>query len=121
MFLSTATMKQSRKIQVLHQIQSANSRGEQPKPRAVGLKEKEFQEMADEGLFELRFSGSNPQWFDYEIAGLSETAKGLLSNSEPLPPSLAAKIFRVLASGFWDLLKIAFGAVIGWYLKKYYG
>jgi len=50
-------MKDARKIQVLHQIQAAIGRGERPKPLAVGLSEREFEEMADA---DFGYVGSGP-------------------------------------------------------------
>jgi hypothetical protein len=114
-------MKQSRQIQVLRQIQAAHDLGQRPKPRAVGLNEKEFQEMADEELFELAYSVAEPQWFDYTIEKLSENALGLLSNAEPLPELRTARIVRVVGKRLWELLLVALGVVLGWYLKKHYG
>ena len=114
-------MTKARKIQVLRRIQDDIDRGEPPKPTAVGLTETEFQKMAAEKLFELRYSTADPKWRDYIINGLSDSAQGLLANAEPLPQSRTAKIGRAVAKGLWDLLKIALGGVVGWYLKKYYG
>jgi hypothetical protein len=113
-------MKQARKIQVLRQIQAAIGRGERPKPRAVGLTEKEFEEMADEDLFELGYGVAEPKWFDYAIDGLHESALGLLSSSEPLPASRAAKICRALGIGLWDLVKIPISLYIGYLFGKYF-
>jgi hypothetical protein len=100
-------MKHSRKIQVLSQIQAAIGREQPPTPPSVGLTEKEFQEMENEGLFEVRYSISEPEWDDYTIESLSDAAKGLIANAEPLPESRAVKIFRVLGIGLWDLVKIS--------------
>jgi hypothetical protein len=113
-------MKQSRKTQVLRQLQSAIGRGERPKPRAVGLTEKEFEEMADEDLFELRYSVAEPQWFDYTIEALHEKALGMIASSEPLPASRASKICRALGIGLWDLVKIPVSLLIGYYFGKYF-
>jgi hypothetical protein len=115
-------MKQSRKIQVLVQVQAAIGRGEQPKPPAVGLTEREFEEMADEELFELRYSVSIPEptWSDYSIVDLTDKARGLIASFGPLPESRAAKRVRVLGIGLWDLVKIPISLYIGYLFGKHF-
>lgn len=113
-------MKDARKIQVIHQIQAAIGRGERPKPPAVGLTGREFEEMADEELFELRYSVAEPKWSDYTIEGLTEKALGLIENFGPLPESRAAKRVRVLGIGLWDLVKIPISLLIGYYFGRYF-
>ena len=115
-------MKESRKIQILRHIQDAIGREERPRPPAVGLSEKEFEELADADLLQLSYSKPESEltWVDYTIDGISDEAKGLIANSVSLPKSRASKIARVLAIGLWDLAKIAVGVLIGWYLKKYH-
>ena len=115
-------MKESRKIQVLRHIQDAIGRGERPKPPAVGLSEKEFEELAlaDLLLYSYSKAESELEWTDYTIEGISDAAKGLIVNFGPLPESRAAKRVRVLGIGLWDLVKIPISLLIGYYFGRYF-
>ena len=60
-------------------------------------------------------------------AGLGILAQGDVAELKPLrvsvvPPhkSICRRVFEKTRSGFWDVIKIAAGAVLGWYLKTYF-
>jgi hypothetical protein len=117
MFSSNATMKDSRKIEVLHRIQYELGRSKQPTPRDAGLTETEFQEMADGKLFQLeKLEDSGPVLDNYVITEVLYDGLQLLSKKpSPIEPlqriqsqspavSPAAAIGKGAGKLFWAIL-----------------
>ena len=60
-------------------------------------------------------------------AGLGILALGDVAEPDPLRVSVVPqhksvwrRAFEATRTGVWDVIKIAFGAVLGWYFKKYF-
>ena len=119
----------------LRQIQFALGQSAHVTPRACGLTEAEFPVLANEGLLKLTFfldPGEAPDLDRFHIEAISPKGMGILARayvSEPdplkvsvVPPhkSLWRRAFEGTRSGLWDLIKLAVGAVIGWFLKKHF-
>jgi hypothetical protein len=102
-------MRKPRKIVFLRLIQVALDRGEQPRPLAVGLKEKEFCEMEDEGLFAVTRNSDTPTLANYRIVKICDNGLGLLAADELRKTSLPAKINQALWNGFLAFLKKVLG------------
>jgi len=92
---------------------------------------KEFEVLADEQLIEVSFfRDDGPDLDRYHLdkilpKGLAILAQDFVAEPDPLrvavgPPhkSVYMRIFEGTRSGLWDLIKIAFGAVWGWYLRS---
>lgn len=121
------------RLRALRQIQSAVTREEHPTLRACGISENTAIALLNEELitaWKVRESGNVLD--DLRIESLTDTALGLLSTAsvqepaplkvtiEPKHESVWNRIFKKTRSGAWDLVKIALGAVLGWWLKKYF-
>ncbi len=137
MFGTCAQKKENRWVAVLHQLQYRLDQGEQPTPRSAELTETEFQEMAAAKLFRLEKLEEDGDVLDnFVICDLLYPAQVLLAKhpspispiqrvqSQPPPVSPAARLFSWLGSKLWEIVRMAFsaviGAVAGWYLKKHF-
>jgi len=124
---------QARKLKLLSQIQYLLGQTTRLLVRDAGLTQKEFEVLADEQLIEVSFfRDDGPDLDRYHLdkilpKGLAILAQDFVAEPDPLrvavgPPhkSVYMRIFEGTRSGLWDLIKIAFGAVWGWYLRKYF-
>ena len=133
--LDDAPMPLAQKLKALRQIQFALDRSARATPRACGLTEDEFPVLANEGLLELTFyldPGEAPDLDRFHIEGISAKGMGMLAQAHvsepdplkisvvPLQKSVCRRIYEGTRSGLWDLIKVAGGAVLGWYLKKHF-
>ena len=104
-----------------------------PTIRDAGLTEKEAKMLAEGQLVEFSVVADDGDSLDrHRIDKLTAKAFGILSRaghaSAPLlrtsaqspPGSVRSNVFRMMGTGLWDLIKLALGIVIGWYLKKYF-
>lgn len=128
-------MKHSRKVELLRQIRYVLTQEQNPSPRAVDLSLLDLQELQRDKLIEVWVADDSAvdELGNYRIRGLTDAGDALLapaaaSQASEFPAGLRAEKQQVLPAadrGFpkviRDLLKIAAGVVIGWYLKKYLG
>ena len=124
----------ARKIKALRQIQLLLDQVGRFRARDSGLTEDEFAELANEELIEVTFDrDEGPTLERYHIEkvlpkGSLILAQSALAAPSPLQVSISIpaksvcqRIFEGTRSGLWDLIKIAFGAVLGAILTKYFG
>ena len=126
------SISQAEKLKALRQIQSALDQVGHPTVRACGLTEKQFEVLADEELIEVTFVADEGPTLDrYYVESILPKGSAILvqddASDAPLrvqiyTPKLSiwSRIFRKTRSGLWDLIKVAFGAVVGWFLKTYF-
>jgi hypothetical protein len=130
-FLSNATMKESRKLELLRRVQSECSPERPATPLALGFSEIEFREMVKEQLLIWFFSEDSEENIltTRTIEGLPDKAKGILAEVGPMaanvivhnpPETRAAKTFRVLGIGLWDLVKIPIAWLIGYFMGNHF-
>jgi hypothetical protein len=130
-------LSEAQKLTALHQIQCALCYQKNPTLRACGLTEGVALAVAEEGLVQLyRVEDEGPVLDIHVVDRISECGLGILARGEvaEMPPlrvaleprheSVGSRIFRATRSGLWDLIKIAVGVLLGalitWYLKKYF-
>jgi hypothetical protein len=131
--LDDVPMPMAQKQKLLRQIQFALDQVGKPTGRACGLTEAEFRALGNERLVEAFDCNDGDTILDthriYRIlpAGMSILSQAYVAESPPLqvsvvPPhkSIWRRAFEGTRSGLWDLIKLAIGAVIGWYLKKHF-
>jgi len=128
----TAQVTQAQKLKALRQIQFVLDRGGHPTARACGLTEPELEALANGGCIEVFFSRDDgPDLDRYHIAKLLPEGWSILSQAYaaddpvriavvPQNKSVLRRIYEGTRSGLWDLIKVAVGALLGWYLKKYF-
>ena len=127
------TLTAAQKLKLLRQIQYRIGQERRPLARACGLTEDEFAILADEELIEVTFfQDAGPDLDRYNIERILPKGDAILVQAfvaEPDPlrvsvvpqhKSIYKRIFEGTRSGLWDLIKIAFGAVLGWLLKKHF-
>ncbi|HTH48650.1 MAG TPA: hypothetical protein VMB21_14150 [Candidatus Limnocylindria bacterium] len=98
------------------------------------LTEKGFHTLVQEGLIEVSLAADGPPtaatcYIEKITAkGYSLLARGetddevFLKNALSAPKgSLWMRVYKGTRSGLWDLVKVALGAAVGWYLKKCFG
>jgi hypothetical protein len=117
-------------LTALRQIEAALSREENPTLRACGLTEETVKLLTDQSLVNLFFVADNGPLLDnYRVGSISPAGLGILAQSDmvPLAVSLVSphesfwKRARKKVGGWvWDLVKVASGVVLGWYLKKHF-
>jgi hypothetical protein len=129
------TISQVQKLKLLRKLQILLGQTERLLARDAGLTQKEFEVLADEQLIEVSFfRNEGPDLDRYHIdkilpKGFAILADDALTAPDPLPvivvtppKSVWRQIVDWMRSKLWDLIKIAFGAVVGavlgWYLKK---
>ena len=101
--------------------------------RDAGLTEDEFVELANEQLIEIHFDADEGPVFDrYYIDSILPKGELILADDALAAPdplrvavvphhkSVGTRIFEGTRSGVWDLIKVAFGVVLGFLLKKYW-
>ena len=126
-------MTQARKIELLRQVRFVLTQERNPSLRAAGLSLQDVMELQKEKLLDLSLV-DNSQVDDlgnYRIRGLTDAGVAVLepgrassaapAEHQPENQAEPAKGGRVFAKRIADVLKIAVGVAIGWYLKKYYG
>jgi hypothetical protein len=128
-------MNHSRKIELLRQIRYVLTQERNPSLRAADLSLQDVMELQKEKLLDLRVVDDSTvdELGNYRIHGLTDAGAALLEPAKaPSAPVLPAELQpenqpqpskapSVFAKRLGDLLKIAAGVAIGWYLKKYYG
>src|SRR5688572_21831527 len=126
-------MNQAQKIELLRQVRFVLTQERNPSLRAAGLSLQDVMELQKEKLLDLIVVDHSEvdELGNYRIRGLTDAGVAVLepgrAASAPVLPTRpevrteAPKASGVFANRFADLLKIAVGVVIGWYLKKYYG
>lgn len=133
--LDAEPMPLAQKLKAVRQIQFVLGQSTRATPRACGLTEDDFPILANEGLLELTFfreAGEAPDLDRFHIEGISDKGMALLAKAhvaEPDPLKIAVvpqhksillRIYEGTRSGLWDLIKVAVGAGIGWFLKKHF-
>ena len=125
-------MTPARKLIALRRIQLLLDQIKRLRARDAGLTEAEFVELANGELIEVSFDADDGPVLDrYHIDKILPKGFLILSDDalEPsplrvavVPPhkSVCKRIYEGTRSGLWDLIKIAFGAVLGFLLKKYW-
>jgi hypothetical protein len=121
------------KLKLLQKLQILLGQTERLLVRDAGLTQKEFEVLADEQLIEVSFfRDDGPDLDRYHIEkilpkGLAILADDALADPDPLlvtvvpqHKSIYRRIYEGTRSGLWDLIKIAIGAVIGWFLKRHF-
>lgn len=125
------------KLKALRQIQSALGRSKHPTLRGCGLTEEIALALATEqppeqvvNLFLVADDGSVLD--RCRVNSISESGLGILAMGDvaepsplkiavvPHPVSFLSKLFQATRSGLWDIIKVAAGAIIGWFLKKHF-
>lgn len=126
-------MNQARKIALLRQIRYVLTQEKNPSLRAADLSLQDVMELQKEKLLDLWVVDDSAvdELGNYRIHGLTDAGVALLDPANaPSPPVLPAEPEKqpqpskgagVFAKRVGDLLKIAIGVVVGWYLKKYFG
>ena len=130
MLSEDALMRLAQKLKALRQIQFTLRQTDCPLARACGLTQEELAVLANEEMIEVRFSSDDgPDLDRYHITeilpkGFSILAQDFVAEPDPLrvavvPPhrTVYQGIFEKTRSGLWDLIKIALGAVLGWFEK----
>jgi hypothetical protein len=130
-----APITQADKLKALRQIQFVLGQSTQATPRACGLTEAMFRALDNERLLELTFfldPGEAPDLDRFHIEGISDNGTALLAQAHVAEPdplkisvvpqhkSILRRIYEGTRSGLWDLIKVAAGAAIGWFLKKHF-
>jgi hypothetical protein len=128
-----AKLSHKQKLKALRKIQFACGQTARPVARACGLSQEELEGLANEQLIELYFvADEGPDLDRYHISTITPAGMAVLTEAhvepdplkisiEPVHKSVWKRIFQATRSGLWDLIKVAFGAVLGWLLKKYFG
>jgi hypothetical protein len=125
-------MNHARKIKLLRQIRYVLTQEKNPSLRAADLSLQDVMELQKEKLLDLWVVDDSAvdELGNYRIRGLTDAGEALLEPAkapsapvfpEPEKQPQASKGAGVFAKRVGDLLKIAAGVAIGWYLKKYYG
>lgn len=124
-------MSSAKKLEHLRRIQYLLDHTRRLHARDAELTEAEFLALEDEGLTFFRDDGEVLDIHDIEKItpkGVAVLANAHLAKPEPLqvtvviqPKSFLRRIYEGTRSGLWDLIKIAVGAAIGWWLKKHSG
>ncbi|MGH7952389.1 MAG: hypothetical protein ACREFE_10795 [Limisphaerales bacterium] len=127
MTAADAPISEAQKLKLPRQIQYLLGQTTQLLVRDAGLTQREFEVLADELLIEVSFFRDEGLDLDrYHIdkilpKGLMVLAQSDLAAPDPLrvtvvtpPKSVCRRIFEGTRSGLWDLIKIAFGAALGW-------
>ena len=129
---------EAQKLKILRQIQAALYREEHPTLRACGLSEEIAQAVAcepqPEPIVDLWIvEDEGPVMDRCRVRKISDIGLGILARgdgAEPspmqvtvVPPkrSIYEQIRQATRSGSRDLVKVAFGAIVGWFLKKHFG
>jgi hypothetical protein len=128
-----AQLSQAQKLRLLRQIQFALAQAERPLARACGLTQDEFATLANEELIEVTFfRDEGPDLDRYRIESILPKGAAILSQASVLEPeplrvallpahkSICRRVYESTRSGLWDLIKVAAGAALGWYLKKHF-
>ncbi|MCC5790923.1 MAG: hypothetical protein JJT75_14935 [Opitutales bacterium] len=110
-------MKKTQTLKALKNLQELHAQQVHPTLRDFGLKEKEIREMVDEGLIGLGDTQRGEELDRYVISEILDAGRTLLI--EDSQPKLTKTIFQGLAIGVWDLGKISFGVLLGWYLNTW--
>ena len=121
------------KVKALRRIQLMLGQVKRIRGLDSGLTEAEFAALANEELVEVTFDADEgPILERYYIRKILPKGFLILSDADLSPPSplqvavvphhksVGTRIFEGTRSGLWDLIKIAFGAVLGFLLKKYW-
>lgn len=128
-------MNHARKIELLRQVRFVLTQEKNPSLRAADLSLQDVLELQKEKLLDLRIVDDSEvdELGNYRIRGLTDAGLALLEPAKaPGAPDFPAELqpemqpsrsneTSVFAKRIGDLLKIAVGVVIGWYLKKYFG
>lgn len=115
-------MKKAHKLQLLRKVRDILAETHRPTLRECGLKQQEAVLLSKEGLVEFYFTSDEGEDLDrYRVEKLTPTATRMLIEDEHAPESVWSRIAHVTSIKLWDLAKVAFGAVIGWLLKSYFG
>ena len=121
-------------LAALRRIQLATDHKERPLARACGLTEEMFQKLADEQLIEVTHFQDEGDCLDiHHIERILPKGHAILVSApiepskvilEPMKRSLWLRMFRVLGTGLWDLIKLAIAAGLGvlggWFLAKHH-
>ena len=125
-------MTPARKLIALRRIQLLLDQIRRLRARDAGVTEAEFVEMANGELIEVSFDADDGPVLDrYHIDKILPKGFLILSDDalEPSPlrvavvphhKSVCTRIFEGTRSGLWDLIKVAFGVVLGFLLTKYW-
>lgn len=130
-------MTSAQKLKLLRQIQYLLGQSSRLLARNAGLTEEQFVELATEELIEVSlFEDDGPVLDRYHIdkilpKGELILAQEVLAEPDPLritvvtpPKSVWQRIYEAmgnkLLAAIMNALSAAIGAVIGWYLKKYF-
>ena len=123
-------MTEKRKVEVLCRLRETLGQRAHPTLRETGLPAREVQELLDEELIVPGDKGAEvgADADRYVVAELTDKAILYLSSRKAYPMtrvethapprSSSARIAAGTASRLWDLLKVAFGILLGWWLKK---
>lgn len=127
------TISLAQKLKALRQIQYLIGQKGRPLARACGITQDEFAILANEEMIEVTFfRDEGPDLDRYYIEKILPAGDAILAMASVAPPdplpitlvtppkSLCRRIFDGTRSGLWDLIKIAFGAALGW-LAAHFG
>jgi hypothetical protein len=121
------------KVKALRRIQLMLGQVRRIRGLDSGLTEEEFAALANEELVEVSFDADEGPILDrYYIDKILSKGFLILSDADLAQPSplqvavvhphksVGKRIFEGTRSGLWDLIKVAAGAVLGWWLKKHF-
>lgn len=121
----------AQKLKALRQIQFALDQIALPSARACGLTETELEVLANEDSIEVSFSKDEGPILDrcyiskilpggFAVLAQAHTAPDETLQVSVLPAHKSnwKRIYDATRSGTWDLIKVAFGALLGWLLKN---
>ena len=133
MSASTLPISPGDKVKALRQIQFVLGQSEQPIARACGVREEVFAVLANERLIEVFRIADEGETLDMWLVskilpeGFALLSQAFVADPSPLqisvvphPKSVLRKIYEGTRNGLWDLIKVAIGAVLGWWLKKHF-
>jgi hypothetical protein len=129
---ANAPIPQRQVLEALRKVQFMFTLTTRPLARACGLTQEELATLANGGLIEVTSSSDEgPDLDRYHVERILPEGFSILAHEHVAKPnplevvlvpshkSIYKRVFEATRSGTWDLIKVALGAVLGWYLKKY--
>lgn len=127
---SKSHVSEAEKVRILRMIETTLMRSESPTLRACGLTEETLEalkvEDGEEPIVDLWIVADDGSDLDrHRVNKITARGLGLMARADvapqaPIPISMASKpqsIRERFWKHIWDIIKIAFGTVLGWVLK----